>query len=99
MLDKLRVTLEEPNALEQSTKQQSSSTKWKASRVGRVMTSHFGDVLLRRSLPTDRFINFFKKKGLCFPSSAVEPWIYITTRQKLVTFTLLTQDFLYTFVD
>ena len=58
MLDKLRVTLEEPNALEQSTKQQSSSTKWKASRVGRVMTSHLGDVLLRRSLPTDRFINF-----------------------------------------
>ena len=51
--------MEEAHALEQSTKQQSSSAKWKASRVGRVTASHFGDVLLRNSLPTDPFINSF----------------------------------------
>ena len=61
VLDKLRVTLKESydHALEPSTKQQSSSTKWQASRVGRVAASHFGDVLLRCSLPNDLFINFF----------------------------------------
>ena len=58
-LDKLRVILEEAHALEQSTKQQSSSAKWKASRVGKVTASRFGDVLLRCSLPTDPFINSF----------------------------------------
>ena len=63
VLDKLRVTLEEAHALEHSTKQQSSSTKWQTSRVGRVTASHFGDVLLRRSLPTDAFTNsFFEAK-------------------------------------
>ena len=47
------------HALEQSTKQQSSSSKWQASRVGRLTASHFSDVLLRRSLLTDAFINSF----------------------------------------
>ena len=59
VLDKLKVTLEEAHILEQSTKQQSSSAKWQASRVGRVTASCFSDVLLRRSLPTDPFINSF----------------------------------------
>ena len=59
VLDKLKVTLEEVHALEQSTKQQSTSSKWQASRVGRVTASRFGDVLIRRSLPTDVFINSF----------------------------------------
>ena len=63
VLDKLRVTLEEAHALEQSTKQQSSSTKWQTSTVGRVTASRFGDVLLRHSLPTDAFTNsFFEAK-------------------------------------
>ena len=78
MLDKLRITLEEAHSLEQSTKQQSSSTKWQTSRVGRVTASRFGDVLLRRSLPTNAFINTFfdvKCKGIYFPASTVEPWM------------------------
>ena len=59
VLDKLRVTLEHARALEHSTsKQQSSSTKWQTSRVGRVTASRFGDVLLRYSLPTDAFTNY-----------------------------------------
>ena len=57
VLDKSRVMLEEVHTLEQSTKQQSSSAKWQASRVGRVTTSCFGDMLLSRSLPTDLRIN------------------------------------------
>ena len=64
VLDKLKVTLEEVHTLEQSTKQQSTSSKWQASRVGRVTASRFGDILLRRSLPTDVFINsFFESKN------------------------------------
>ena len=59
VLDKLKITLEEAHILEQSTKQQSSSAKWQTSRVGRVTASRFGDVLLRRSLPTNAFINTF----------------------------------------
>ena len=59
VLDKLKITLEEAHILEQSTKQQSSSAKCQTSRVGRVTASRFGDVLLRRSLPTDAFINTF----------------------------------------
>ena len=51
--------MEEAHSLEQSTKQQSSSTKWQTSRIGRVTASRFGDVLLRRSLPTNAFINTF----------------------------------------
>lgn len=57
VLHKLKVTLEACCALEQSTKQQSSSAKWQASIVGRVTTSCFGDMLLSRSLPTDLRIN------------------------------------------
>ena len=63
MLDKLKITLEEVHVLEQSTKQQSSSSKWQASREERVTTSCFGGVVLRCSLPIDVFINsFFESK-------------------------------------
>ena len=63
VLDKLRVTLEEAHSLEQSTQQQSSSTRWQAARRGRVTASRFGDVLLRHSLPTESFIkSFFEVK-------------------------------------
>ena len=62
-LDKLRISLEEAYELEQSTKQQSSSAQWQASRIGRVTASRFGEVLLRRSLPTNTFVeSFFKTK-------------------------------------
>ena len=70
-LEKLRVTLEETHILEQGTQQQSSSVKWQAARIGRVTASHFGDVLLRRSLPNESFI---------YAMDA-------TMREKLVTFT------------
>ena len=46
-LDKLRMSLKAAHDLEQSTKQQSSSTQWKVSRIGKVTASCFGDVLLR----------------------------------------------------
>ena len=63
VLDKLRVTLEEAHSLEQSTRQQSSSTRWQAARRGGVTASRFGDVLLRRSLHTESFIkSFFEVK-------------------------------------
>ena len=46
-----------------TSKQQSSCTKWQTSRVGRVTASRFGNVLLRRSLPTDALTNsFFEAK-------------------------------------
>ena len=67
MLDKLKVTLEEVHALEENTKQQSTSSKWQASREERVKASGFGGVLLRRSLSTDVFINsFFESKDYTF---------------------------------
>jgi len=63
VLDKLRVTLEEAHILEQSTRQQSTSANWKTARIGRVTASRFGDVVLRRSLPTQSFIkSFFEAK-------------------------------------
>lgn len=63
VLDKLMVSLEEARALEQSTQQQSSSDKWLTARIGRVTASRFGDVLLRRSPPTESFIkSFFEVK-------------------------------------
>jgi len=46
-LDKLRISLDEAQELEQNTKQQSSSAQWQALRSGRVTASRFGDVLLR----------------------------------------------------
>lgn len=58
-LDKLTITLEEAHELEQSTRQQSASTKWLASRVGRVTASRFGDVLLRQSAPSSSFLKSF----------------------------------------
>ena len=58
-LDKLRVTLEEAHGLEKSTRQQSASTKWRTSRVGRVTASRFGDILLRQSAPSSSFIKSF----------------------------------------
>ena len=45
--------------LEQFTHQQSQSAKWKESQVGRVTTSQFGDALLRKSPPTELFIDMF----------------------------------------
>jgi len=62
VLDKLKVTSEEAHILEQNIKQQSSSAKWQASRVGRVTASWFGDVSLRHSLPTNAFINSLFEK-------------------------------------
>ena len=62
-LSKNQLTLDEAHALEQSTQQQSLSSKWKSSRIGRVTASRFGEILLRRSPPSQSFINsFFESK-------------------------------------
>jgi len=58
-LSKITVTLDEAHSLERSTREQSQSTKWQQSRVGRVTASRFGDALLRQSLPSESFINSF----------------------------------------
>jgi len=58
-LSKIALTLDEAHSLELNTSQQSLSTSWKQSRIGRVTASHFGDVLLRRSLPSDSLIDSF----------------------------------------
>ena len=49
-LSKINITLDEAQSLELGTRQQSLSTKWQESRVGRVTASRFGDVLLRKSI-------------------------------------------------
>ena len=56
-LSRIKLTLEEAHKLEQSTRQQLQSAKWKESRIGRVTASCFGDVLLRQSPPSEFFIN------------------------------------------
>ena len=62
-LSKINITLDEAHSLERLTREQSQSTKWQQSRVGRVTASRFGDVLLRQSLPSESFINsFFNNK-------------------------------------
>ena len=43
--------------------------------AGKVTTSCFGDVLLRRSLPTNAFINTFFDVKEFTSLSAVEPWM------------------------
>ena len=61
-LEKLMVTLEEAHMLEQSTRQQSASAKWQASRLGRVTASRFGDILLRQSSPSTSFVKSFLER-------------------------------------
>jgi len=69
-LSKITLTLDEAHSLELNTCQQSLSTSWHQSRIGRVTASRFGDVVLRQSLPTEPFINsFFTTKE--FTSTAV----------------------------
>ena len=58
-LSRINLTLDEAHKLEQSTRQQFQSAKWKESRIGRVTASRFGDVLLHRSPPSEFFINSF----------------------------------------
>ena len=58
-LSKMNMTLDEAHSLEQSTRQQSQSAKWKESRAGRVTASQFGDILLQLSLPSESFVNSF----------------------------------------
>jgi len=58
-LSNITITLDEAHSLERSTREQSQSTKWQQSSVGRVTASRFGDVLLRQSLPSESFINSF----------------------------------------
>jgi len=55
----MNMTLDKVHMLELSKCQQSQSVKWKESRVGRVTASCFGDVLLRKSPPTESFVNTF----------------------------------------
>ena len=62
-LPKYQLTLEEVHTLELSTQQQSQSSQWKNSRIGRVTASRFGDILLRHSPPSESFIkSFFETK-------------------------------------
>ena len=61
-LDKFRVTLVEAHELEHSTQQQSTSAKWRISRVGRVTASRFGDVLQRQSAPSSFLKSFLEAK-------------------------------------
>ena len=62
-LSTMNISLDEAHSLEQSTRQQSLSTKWQESRIGKVTASHFGDVLLRKSLPSELFVkSFFESK-------------------------------------
>ena len=48
--------LDQAHVLEQATYSQSSHMKWHKSRVGRVTTSRFGEVILIKSLPNNSFV-------------------------------------------
>ena len=58
-LSTMNISLDEAHSLEQSTRQQSLSTKWQESRIGKITASRFGDVLLRKSLPSESFVKSF----------------------------------------
>jgi len=58
-LSNMNLTMDEAHVLEQTTRQQSKSAKWRKSRVGRVTASRFGDVLLRKSPPSESFVDSF----------------------------------------